>query len=299
MTKETTIDGLHHVTAIAGDAQRNLDFYTGPMAQHLVKLTVNFDDPSVYHFYFGDRAGQPGTIMTFFPFPAARRARPGVGTTSAVAWGLPDPAAAAATLARAGLVLHEGERFGAPLWSLEDPDGLPLELTTGEGGFHSVTLWLDDPEPTARLLTGVFGYIPQDEAHEDGGTRLRLALPGAGMGRVIDLWRADRPVHAQGGAGSIHHIAFRARDRAHQAALTEAVRASGLGVTPVQDRNYFESVYFREPGGVLFEIATDPPGFAIDEPADALGRTLKLPERYEPVRDRIKAVLPPLTLPRG
>lgn len=295
------IDGLHHVTVICGAAQRNLDFYTGALAQHLVKLTVNFDDPGMYHLYYGDKAGRPGTIMTCFPIPGARRGRAGAGSVSAVAYALADPESAAGALAEAGIDLRRAERFGAPIWQLQDPDGLALELVDGRGeaagAFHSVTLWLHETGPTARILTEVFGYEMQGETREDGGTRQRLALPGAQCAGIIDLWHADRLVAAQPGAGAVHHIAFRARDRAHQDALSAELRARGLQITPRQDRNYFESVYFREPGGILFEIATDPPGFAIDEPASALGRALKLPTQYEPMRESIEAALPPLTLP--
>lgn len=295
------IDGLHHVTVVGGAPQRNLDFYTGPLAQHLVKLTVNFDDPGMYHLYYGDEAGRAGTIMTYFPIPCARRGRAGAGAACSVAYALADPEGAAGALAEAGVDISRATRFSAPVWQLHDPDGLALELVKGTddaaGAFHSVTLWLHEPGPTARLLTEVFGYEMQGETREDGGTRQRLALPGTPRAGIIDLWHADTLVAAQPGAGAVHHIAFRARDRAHQDALSAELRARGLQITPRQDRNYFESVYFREPGGVLFEIATDPPGFTTDEPAGALGRALKLPTQFEPMRDRIEAALPPLTLP--
>lgn len=293
-----TIDGLHHVTVIGGAPQRNIDFYTGPMAQRLVKLTVNFDDPSVYHLYYGNAAGEPGTIMTYFPFPGARRGQAGAGAVRSVTYGTPDLAGLTTRLQNHGLALQEGTRFGAPVWSFLDSDGLQLELVEdAHDGFHAVTLWLHDPEPTARLLTDVFGYEAQEEAREAGGTRLRLALPGTGRGRVIDLWRADKIEAARSGAGAVHHIAFRARDRDHQDALAEALARRDQQVTERRDRNYFESVYFREPGGILFEIATDPPGFAVDEAPAALGQMLMLPAQYEADRARIEAALPPVDLP--
>ena len=288
------ITGLHHVTATSGPPRPNLAFYTGPLGLNLVKRTVNFDDPGVYHLYFGDAAGSPGTIMTTFPFPNAREGRPGTGATSAVAFATPDPAARLERLAEGGVKVKAGQRFGAPIWCFADPDGLDLELVEGPEGLAGVTLWLDDPEPTARLLSDVFGYEAGPEERALGIARQRLSLPGEAPGRVIDLLRAGEGRPAQSGAGAVHHIAFRARDRAHQDELAEALRARGERLTERKDRQYFKSVYFREPGGVLFEIATDPPGFAVDEPADALGQSLKLPPWLEPRRDRIETLLPPL-----
>lgn len=290
-----SITGLHHVTAISGAPQINCDFYTGALGLHLVKRTVNFDDPGVYHLYFGDAAGRPGTIMTTFPFPSARPGRAGVGATSAVAFSTRDPEARAEALRAAGVAVSLEERFGAPVWRLADPDGLALELVTGADGIDGVTLWLRDPDPTARLLSEVFGYSVGPEAREEAGVRLRLTLPGNGIGRVIDLWRSDAAPAPRGGAGSVHHIAFRARDRNHQDQLADELRARGEHATERKDRNYFESVYFREPGGVLFEIATDPPGFAIDEPSGALGQALKLPAWLERYRPQIETALPKLS----
>ena len=286
--------GLHHVTLTSGAPQPALDFYAGPLGLHLVKRTVNFDDPGVHHLYFGDAAGSPGSILTLFPFPAARRGQAGIGAASAVALATPDPRARLEALASARVEVTAAERFGAPVWCVSDPDGLSVELVEGPEGLAWATLWLADPEPTARLLTEVFGYASGPEIGGANGHRLRLSLPGEGPGRMIELCRSGSGPRARPGAGSIHHIAFRARDRAHQDALVEALRSRGERVTERKDRQYFESVYFREPGGVLFEIATDPPGFAVDEPADALGRTLRLPPWLEESRDRIEARLPPL-----
>ena len=289
--------GLHHVTAIAGDPQRNLDFYNRALGQHLVKTTVNFDDPGVYHLYFGDALGNPGTIYTSFPFPDARPGRVGPGMASAIAFGLPDAVARADALAAQGVALHEVIRFGARVWAFADPDGQPLELMEGPGGLAGVTLWLDDPGPTAALLTEVFGYAETGREADGAGQRRRLERPGNGPGRVIDLYHQDAAPRAQPGAGTVHHIAFRARDRAHQDALAAAMRTRGLQPSDRKNRQYFESIYTREPGGVLFEVATDAPGFARDEPPEALGQSLKLPPEHEPRRARIEAGLPRLSLP--
>jgi glyoxalase family protein len=288
------IAGLHHVTATSGPPKPNLAFYAGPLGRTLVKRTVNFEDPGVHHLYFGDAAGSPGTIITTFPFPNARQGRSGTGATSAVAFAEPDPAPRLEALAAAGVEITAGQRYGAPIWCFADPDGLALELVRGPKGIAGVTLWLADPEPTARLLAEVFGYEPGEEQRERGGSRLRMTLPGDAPGRVIDLWRSDDAPPARGGAGSVHHIAFRARDRDHQDALTDALRSRGERLTGRKDRHYFESVYFREPGGVLFEIATDAPGFGVDEPGGALGMSLKLPPWLEDRRAVIEAALPPL-----
>lgn len=297
-TDTLAVSGLHHVTAIAGDPQRNLDFYRDALGQHLVKTTVNFDNPGVYHLYFGDPQGSPGTIYTSFPFPDARPGRVGPGMASTITYGLPDAAARARALADQGVDLRPERCFGALRWEFADPHGQPLALTEGPGGLHGVTLMLDDPEPTAVLLTQVFGYKDSGiEAEKSGsGHRRRLVRPGTAPGRVIDLLHRPGAARAIEGAGTVHHIAFRARDRAHQDALGEALIARGLQPTGRKDRSYFESIYFREPGGVLFEIATDAPGFATDEPAEALGRQLKLPPQHEARRAEIEAMLPALDL---
>jgi glyoxalase family protein len=302
-----SIPGLHHVTAICGPAQANVDFYTRTLGQRLVKRTVNFDAPDTWHLYYGDRSGSPGTIMTVFPFAHAGPGQPGPGMAIAHAYavtagrfdGLTERLAAAAI----GL---EGpaERFGARLVTLRDPDGAPVELVEtdrpGEeeiDGFHSVTLWLRDPGPTARLLTEIFGYAETGVERQAGSERLRLAAPGGARGSIIDLIRRDASASGRQGAGTIHHIAFRAPSPDDQLAWIDRLAAAGHRTTPPIDRQYFRAIYFREPGGVLFEIATDPPGFAVDEPAEALGRALQLPPQYEPMRERIARALPPIRLP--
>jgi glyoxalase family protein len=301
-----TIPGLHHVTAISGPAQANVDFYTGRLQQRLVKKTVNFDAPDTYHLYYGDRAGSPGTILTFFPFADAAPGRAGPGMASAYAYAVPQAAfqdwVDAAALAGDDFGLTE--RFGQRVLTLRDPDGAPVELveTAGGpnpegariGGFHSVTLWERDIAPTARLLTDVFGYAEAGHQHEGGTERLRLQAPGDATGNIVDLIRTDAQVNARPGAGTIHHVAFRARTDDEQRAWIDTLAAAGHRTTPQIDRQYFNAIYFREPGGVLFEIATDPPGFAVDEPAETMGSRLMLPPKYEPIRDRIERVLPVL-----
>ena len=304
---QTIIPGLHHVTAISGPPQDNLDFYAGTLGQRLVKKTVNFDDPGTYHLYYGDAVGTPGTIMTFFPFVDAGPGRAGAGMAGAVAYAVPDLDARIEALALAA-VDFDGpwERLGQRGIALTDPDGLRVELVedaAAEEGFHSVTLWLDDPEPTAKVLDAM-GYAragSEDMATMGSGgaeRRLRLVSAAPGRGLMIDIVTSDAPSIGRPGAGTIHHVAFRARDAAEQQGWRETLTAAGLDVTPVIDRQYFDAIYFRTPGGVLFEIATDPPGFAVDEDPAHLGEALMLPPRYEAMRDRIERVLPPLRAPR-
>lgn len=302
-----TIPGLHHVTAISGPAQPNVDFFTRVLGQRLVKKTVNFDDPGTYHLYYGDTDGNPGTIMTFFPFAHAAIGRAGPGMARAYAYAVPDGQfdAWVARLMDEAIPFDGPDiRFGARVITLHDPDGAPVELVetsqagqTPTDGFHSATLWEADIAPTARLLTDVFGYEELGHEAGQGAERLRLKAPGAARGAVIDLYRADTAPTGRQGAGSIHHIAFRAENDAIQLEWREKLASNGHGVTPVTDRQYFNAIYFREPGGVLFEIATDPPGFAVDEPADTMGSALMLPPQYEADRDQIEATLPKLSVP--
>lgn len=300
----TTIPGLHHVTAIAGDAQANIDFFTGTLGQRLVKRTVNFDAPDVYHLYYGDRTGRPGSILTFFPFADAAPGRPGPGMARGYAYAVPAASfdALSTDLAARGLApAGEALRFGQRVVALTDPDGARVELIESPDApdahaFHSVTLWLRDPAPTARLLE-VMGYRFAAEESGKGWQRLRFAAPGGAEANIVDLWRQDDAPAARPGAGTIHHVAFRARSDAEQSEWRDRLAAAGQAVTPVRDRQYFNAIYFREPGGILFEIATDPPGFAVDEPVERLGSSLMLPAQYEPARARIERVLPPLKVP--
>ncbi|MGR3436548.1 MAG: ring-cleaving dioxygenase [Shimia sp.] len=302
MTKR--IDGLHHVTAISGPPQANVDFFTKVLDQRLVKKTVNFDDPGTYHLYYGNHTADPGTILTFFPFANAGPGRAGPGMASAYAYRVGTKALDAWMERAAEEALDFGgptERFGQRVVTVTDPDGAAVELIETDGaegpsldGFHSATLWLDDIGPTHRLLTEHMGYAEIGYEAKDGEERTRLAVPGDARGTVIDLKRTDAPSIGRQGAGSIHHVAFRARDDADQLDWRERMMAAGMDVTPVIDRQYFNAIYFREPGGVLFEIATDPPGFTKDEELAHLGEALKLPDQYEPIRERIERVLPEL-----
>jgi len=291
--------GLHHVTSVAGSAQGNVDFYTGRLGLRLVKRTVNFDDPGTWHLYYGDRSGSPGTLITFFPWQGIRQGQPGVGETAATAY-----AVERATLDQwtdsLGLEQEPVERFGEMVISFRDSDGSRLELVgaddlagddDGIHGFHGVSLSVARPEPTARLLMDVLGY----ESVGQEGDRLRFTAAGEAAGREVDLVISDVSSPARLGAGSVHHVAFRARDEEEQASFREELLSSGLDVTPVQDRQYFKSIYFREPGGVLFEIATDPPGMLVDEPVETLGTELRLPPWYESSRGQIEASLPPIS----
>jgi glyoxalase family protein len=308
---------LHHITAIAADPAANLTFYRDVLGLRLIKRTVNFDDPGTYHLYYGDEGGTPGAILTFFPYVGAAKGRHGTGQAEEIAFAIP-PASLGFWIDRLGAKAvafdQPQKRFGETVLAFRDPDGLLLELVTDEDaaslpgfavgdvpaehairGFRGITLWLEDIAPTAGVLTEVLGY----EAGPVEGGRHRFVHPASGLGRIVDLRAAEGFWRGAQGAGTIHHIAFRASDDAAQAGATAALRPMGLGVTPQQDRNYFRSTYFREPGGVLFEIATDDPGFAIDEPLDRLGEALMLPARYERHRAEIEAVLPKLPLPAG
>jgi glyoxalase family protein len=297
---------IHHITAIAGDPDRNLRFYARTLGLRLVKLTVNYDDPATYHFYFGDELGRPGSILTFFPWPRGSPGRLGTGLVAAVGFAVPAGSLGfwIERLLAQGL-RYEGptRRFDQPVLAFADPDGLPLELVATERA-GELPGWADGPVPpehairglhgatgAAEVLTGQLGFRRVAEE----GTVLRL---GAGdmLGAVLDLRRAPGFWRGAGGVGIVHHIAFRAADSAEQLVRRQALEEAGYDITPVLDRTYFRSVYFREPGGVLFEIATDGPGFTVDEGAPELGTSLKLPERYEAMRDRVAEALPPIVL---
>ncbi len=304
--------GIHHVTAIASDPRRNLEFYSEALGMRLVKKTVNFDDPGTYHLYFGDELGRPGTILTFFPWPLARRGEPGAGQATSVALSVPEGSLGwwRRRLERfTATVEQPRRRFDEESLPFADPDGLRLELVAeaaagaSDGwaagpvpaehavrGVHSVALTLTDTAATAELLTAGLGFRGLGE--ERG--RLRFAAGAGGIGSRIDL--LPRPDAASGrvAAGSVHHVAWRVAGDPQQESWRRRLGERGLAVTPVQERSYFRSIYFREPGGVLFEIATDGPGFAIDERPAELGSKLKLPPWLEPHRARIAATLPPL-----
>jgi glyoxalase family protein len=308
---------IHHVTAIAREPQRNLDFYAGTLGMRLVKLTVNYDDPGTYHLYYGDELGRPGSLLTFFPWTGGRPGRQGTGQINGIGLAIP-PASLGYWVERllSRGVRYEGpaRRFGEQVLAFADPDGLLLELIATprvadlEGwrdgpvpaehavrGVHGVTIWEDGDAGSADFLTGRMGF--EQRAEEEN--RLRLESGADGLGTVVELRRAPGFWRGTDGAGTVHHVAFRAADDAEQSARQEELRSGGVSVTDVRDRTYFRSIYFREPGGVLYEIATDGPGFTLDESPAELGTSLKLPERYEPMRERLTVVLPPLRLPHA
>jgi glyoxalase family protein len=305
--------GIHHVTAIAGPARRNLEFYAGVLGLRLVKKTVNFDDPQTYHLYYGDETGAPGAILTFFPWDGAPPGRLGVGETQETAFRIPEASIGYWThrFIEKGVV-HEAlvKRFEEPVLSFTDPDGTRLALVGRRGaesepgwsagqiplehairGFHGVSLLLEDAGPTGAILTDVLGF----EASGREGAIRRFRAPGATMGAIVDIRSVGGFPRGRQGTGSVHHVAFRAADDADQAEMArKLVDRHGVHTTEQKDRNYFRSVYFREPGHVLFEIATDPPGFAVDESVETLGRALKLPPFLEGQRRAIEAALPKL-----
>ena len=309
------IAGIHHITAIATDPQRNVDFYAGVLGLRLVKRTVNFDDPGTYHFYYGDRLGRPGTILTFFPWPLARRGSRGSGQVTTTAFSVAESSIGywQARLREHGVVAEEpGERFDELVLAFYDPDGLKLELVADGGqrgiepwdggsvptehaihGFHGATLAVREIEASASLLTDTMGLGGAGES----GRRHRFEAAGDGAGLRVDLLHTPDESYGRIAAGSVHHIAWRVDDEEAQAVWRERIVDSGLQPTPILDRQYYKSIYFREPGGALFEFATDPPGFTLDEEPDELGTHLKLPPWLEGGRERIESSLPPITEP--
>jgi glyoxalase family protein len=320
-----TTAGLHHVTAIAGRAQANIEYYVRLLGQRLVKRTVNYDDPLTYHLYFGDALGNPGSILTFFPWPGAGPAERGSAETSAIALRVPVGALEywRDTLSFHRQAFDETTRFGAPVLSFSDPDGTPLELVEGaepaagggsQGtlplddilrpsrvwgaspvdsssaiiGLDAVTLTLSDRDASAALLVEALGYSVSGE--ENG--RLRLGVPGDATGRGLELLQASERRQGRLGTGSVHHVAFRVPDRAALDAARDRLSAAGVRPTKVKDRVYFQSVYFTDPSGAILELATDGPGFTADESEDELGLGLKLPSWLEPEREYFRSRLP-------
>ncbi len=308
--------GIHHVTAIAGPPQRNLDFYAGVLGLRFIKRTVNFDDPSTYHLYYGDEVGNPGTVLTFFPWGnnGAPAGRPGTGQLTTTAFSIPRESLGYWTerLVEHGVRFEKPvERFGDSMLHFADPDGIGLELVaeaedTRPGwqtgpvpeehavrGFESVALSEKEPGRTAELLTGVLGFRRAGE--EDG--RFRYEAGEGGSGNRVHLLHQPEGPTGRMGIGAVHHVAFRVPDHESHEEIREEIAKLGYSVTPVIDRQYFDAIYFREPGGVLFEIATDPPGFTTDETVGELGTNLKLPPQYEEHRADLERTLPELSLP--
>ncbi len=308
--------GLHHVTATVDDAQDDLDFCAGALGLRLVKKTINFDNRHVYHFYYGDERGTPGTLWTTFPYkgrgvPMGRR---GAGQVTATALSVPAGSLAfwRTRLAHRSIAVTDiGERFGEAAIACSDPSGLEFELVANkrdhrtpwlkEGveagvavrGLHSVTAVVRDSERTLDLMTSVLGFHVIDTE----GPRVRVGVHGGGPGKAIDIVVDPHASAGVNGLGTVHHVAMAVATGGEQLRLREELIRYGCRVTDVQDRCYFTSIYFREPGGVLFEVATTQPGFAVDEDADALGQALKLPPWEEPERAGIEAGLSPVVHP--
>jgi glyoxalase family protein len=305
--------GLHHVTATVDDAQADLDFARDALGMRLVKKTVNFDNRGVYHFYYGDERGTPGSLWTTFPYrlrqvPAGIK---GAGQVTVTSFSIPAGSLdrwKARLRSRGFTVTDAPPRFGEESVIVTDPSGLVIELvaTTGDTrdqwitadldaatairGIHSVTMTVDDPAPTLAFMREWFGFDVADEM--DG--RRRVSVNGVGPGKFVDILTTPDGTRAKNGVGTVHHVAMAIGDAREQLRLRDALIARGIDVTPVMDRSYFQSIYFREPGGVLFEVATTAPGFAVDEPLAELGRGLKLPPWEEARRAEIEEALPPI-----
>ena len=313
--EHNALTGFHHLTAIVDDPQQNVDFYTHVLGLRLVKQTVNFDDPGTYHLYYGDEEGTPGTILTFFPWPGAPQGRRGTGQIVDISFSVP---AAALNYWIDRLSGHNitftgpNPRFQEQVISFLDPHGLSLELVANPEG-ESRSGWMRGPIPQAYAIRG-FSSVTLAEAHHEltasmltdmlgfrllaqEGNRFRYEVGPGGPGAYVDVLSLPDQPRGRIAVGTVHHVAWRTPDDAHQLDWRQQLLARSYHVTPVQDRQYFHSIYFHEPGGVLFEIATDPPGFSIDEPVEQLGTHLKLPAWLEPDRMQIEKALLPLQVP--
>jgi len=310
------LEGLHHVTAIAGEPQANINFYAGVLGLRLVKVTVNFDDPTTYHFYYGDGQGHPGTILTFFPWRGAPKGRIGTGQLTITSFAVPEQSLPywRRSFQKRGVEFKESiSDFGEEVLFLRDPDGLQLELISSPNaepdyiwergpvptehairGFHHVTLSENGYERTALLLTEAlrFKQIAKKQ------NRFRYAVSKGTPGTLVDLVCAPEGLPGRVAVGTVHHVAWRTPTNEEQVHWRRTLTKLEYDVTPIIDRRYFHSIYFREPGGVLFEIATDPPGFATDETAEHLGTSLKLPPWLEKARPELEGLLPRIELPK-
>ena len=311
---EQPILGIHHVTAIASEPQRNLDFYTEVLGLRLVKRTVNFDDPGAYHFYFGDESGTPGTILTFFSWPRAARGSPGVGQVEVTSFSVPENSLNywERRLLAAGMPAERsGKRFEEEVLNFTDPDGLKLELVGHSQPGAASRPWRDASVPAQYAIRGFYSVTLCEQGYEstveviktmgfkkvgEQGNRFRFDVGRGGAGARLDILCASEASYGRISAGIVHHVAWRVADDDSQQSWRKRLVDEDLNVTPVIDRCYFHSIYFREPGGVLFELATDPPGFAIDESTEKMGEALKLPTWLEGSRKRIEQVLPPVQL---
>jgi glyoxalase family protein len=309
MTKSA---GIHHITAIAGEPKRHVAFYRDSLGLRLVKRTVNFDDPTTWHLYYGDEVGAPGTALTFFVWDRLAPGRHGSGEPQEIGFKIPESSLAfwRKRLSEQGIAAQDAPaRFGETVISFSDPDGQKLELVATKDageiqgwnsgdipsahairGFHGITLEVPNPAPTGRVLGEVFGFQPAGNE----GNRHRFVSEGAPIGTVVDLRVTPGLARASQGVGTVHHVAFRAADDEQEYEFRKRALELGLHATDQISRHYFRSVYFREPNGILFEIATDDPGFTVDEPKQSLGEHIKLPPWYEQHRSQIEAALPRL-----
>ena len=310
-----SLAGIHHVTCITGDVQRNVDFYVSVLGLRFIKKTVNFDVPDTYHLYYADLVGTPGTAMTFFGWPHLPWRAQGGGQIREVSFAIPPESLDtwSARLRELGVEAERTRRFDTEVISLHDPDEMKLELvgevpTDGRWqpwddgpvdpehqirGFHSVTLLQNQLVPTARFLETTMAFRP---AGEDAG-RFRFETGLGGAGATLNVVHDPEAPPGEEAVGTVHHVAWRARDEAHELEWRQHAVDAGRDVTPVINRKYFRSIYFREPGGVLFEVATDGPGFTVDEPVEALGTALQLPPQYEDRRENLTFNLPPISVP--
>lgn len=308
MKKQTA--GIHHITAIVGHPQENVDFYAGVLGLRLVKKTVNFDDPETYHLYFGNKAGKPGTIITFFPWSNAYKGRIGDGQVGVTTYVVPEGALPfwVNRLAKFSIPFKKAERFGEQVVQFDDPHGLHIELVARKDGernewvsgditsevaikgFGGATLYSSFPEETEKVLVDVLGL---QKMAEEGDYRRYQST--AEIGNIIDL-KVTPGLRGQMGVGTVHHIAWRAKDDTDHLEWQSYVAEHGQYVTDVKDRNYFNAIYFREPGKILFEIATDPPGFAHDESLETMGEKLMLPAQYEHYREKLEQSLIPIEI---
>ena len=308
--------GLHHVTAIASDPQKNVDFYTQALGLRLIKQTVNFDAPHIWHLYYGDEAGTPASILTFFPWPGVPKGKEGSGLTTATSFSVPAESIGfwKQRFAKLGLEIESAKTLqGEDVLTVRDPDGMKLELIGTQGdsrsgwdgvasipmehavrGLHSVTMEQVSLDPTASMLTQLLGM---ELGSEDKDSAV-FEMDGGSSGALVNVLAGVSNRGMQAG-GTVHHVAFRAPDIETMTLWQQELSANGVQVTQIMDRQYFKSIYFREPGGVLFEIATDTPGFDIDEPLLELGKKLKLPPWLEPSREQIAATLAPIELKEG